>query len=268
MFIDTHCHLNFKAFKKDLEDVLTRAQEADVPKIIIPGAKLDSSQKAVEIARMHKNCFAAVGIHPHHANEWTEETKENKRSELMQLVKLPNVVAVGEIGLDYFHYKNYPQVTEENKKLQKELFLAQLQIALAHNLPLLLHCRNAHEDLISLLTSYIKSSNQSFPGVFHCFDGEMSHLSQVLELGFYIGFDGNVTYEENNRLRELASFVPLDRLLLETDAPFLTPLPHRGTRNEPAYLTYTARTVASLHSKTVEEIGEITSANALHLFHI
>lgn len=268
MFIDTHCHLNFKAFKKDVEEVLTRAQEADVTKIIIPGAKLDSSKKAVEIAQTHASCFAAIGIHPHHANEWTEETKASKKNMLRELARLPQVVAVGEIGLDYYHYKNSPEITEEDKKLQKELFLDQCEIASKQNLPLIFHCRNAHADFISLITSLMHKSQQAVTGVLHCFDGEKEHLLRILEMGFYIGFDGNITYEENSGLRELIRLTPLSKLLLETDAPFLTPLPYRGSRNEPMYLTYTARTVASLHKKTVEEIGEITSENALRLFHI
>lgn len=264
MFIDTHCHLNFKAFKKDLDDVIKRAQETGVYKIIIPGAKIGSSQKAVEIAQKFSCCYASIGVHPHHASSIPIDKLRELEREIIILTKQKRVVAIGEIGLDYFQYNKYPSTIIEDKKRQNELFLTQFNIALKHNLPVIIHSRNAHDDLLEVLGSFNKLPS----GVFHCFDGTKEHLKKVLNLGFFVGFDGNITYPENSNLRELVKFTPLDRLLVETDSPFLTPLPFRGTRNEPSYIPLVAQAVAQIHKKKSNEIAEITSYNATKLFHL
>ncbi len=268
MLIDTHCHLNFKAFKKDLPEVIDRATKADIAKIIIPGAKPDSSQKAVEIAQKYDSCFAAVGIHPHHTNEFVELGAKKVKGELQILGKNKKVVAIGEIGLDYYQYKDYPPITEDDKNLQKELLMLQMGIAQKAHLPIIFHCRNAHDDQLELINHYLKSTGRKITGVFHCFGGEQKHLEEVLKLGFYIGFDGNITYPENQTLKALVKSTPLERLLLETDSPFLTPQPFRGSRNEPAYITYIAKEVAEIHQINIGEVLEITSHNALNLFKI
>ncbi|MBI4990516.1 TatD family hydrolase [Candidatus Gottesmanbacteria bacterium] len=267
MFIDTHAHLNFKAFKKDLDEVLNRAKESGVTKIIIPGAKVDSSEKAIEIAQRYDSCFAAIGIHPHHVDEFKQSGRliiEQKLKEMLKQVQHDKIVAIGEIGLDYHEYNGYPPLLQENKEQQKELLLLQLDLAQKENLPIIFHCRNAFDDLLEIIRQYGKSVE----GVFHCFDGEKKHLEEVLKLGFYIGFDGNITYPENQTLKSLVKLTPLERLFLETDSPFLTPQPFRGSRNEPAYITYIAKEVAEIHQRSVEEIVEMTSRNALNLFKI
>lgn len=271
MLIDTHCHLNFKAFNKDLPDVIERAQKTGVEKIIIPGARIDSSKKAVEISQKYDPCFAAIGIHPHHAEEFINLGKTKITEELSSRLRSNNnnkVVAIGEIGLDYHEYKGYPPITDELKSRQKELLILQIEIASEYNLPIIFHCRDAHDDQLELINNYLKSTKKKITGVFHCFGGDKKHLKKVLDLGFYVGFDGNITYPENKALQALVKLTPLNRLLVETDSPFLTPLPFRGNRNEPAYIAYTVKKVAEIHQRNIEEIAKISSLNALNLFRI
>ncbi|OGF99681.1 hypothetical protein A2153_00485 [Candidatus Gottesmanbacteria bacterium RBG_16_38_7b] len=261
MLIDTHCHLNFKAFKKDLDEVIVRAKESGVAKIIIPGAKIDSSRRAVEIAGKYDGIYAAVGTHPHHAGE------DLDTDTLVLLTRDKKTVAVGEIGLDHYRYKNYPQLTEIEKDKQVTLFIEQLKIAERFNLPVIIHCRAAQEQLLKTLNNFLKKGGQ-VRGVFHCFEGTADYLDRVLELDFYIGFDGNITYPENKSLAGLVKRVPQNRLLLETDAPFLTPLPFRGTRNEPAYLTETAEFIAGILKIKSEDLANKTNENADRLFFV
>lgn len=258
MLIDTHAHLNFKAFNKDLKKLIEEAVENGVEKIIIPGANIDSSSKAAKIANNFPSCYATVGIHPHHL--YSISLNEVKR-QLVTLINKPKVVAVGEIGLDYYQYENYPSISDIDKKNQKKLFLTQVEIAKDNNLPVIIHCRDAYGDLFDLL-------DKSLQGVFHCFTGNKIHLEQALALGFHIGFDGNITYPENSHLRKLVESTPLDRLLLETDSPFLSPLPHRGERNTPSNLVAVAGMVAKILNLSVEKIEEITYSNAIKLFHL
>ncbi len=264
MFIDTHAHLNFKAFNKDLDEVINRAKNAGIGKIIIPGAKIDSSKKAIEIAQKYDSCFAAIGIHPHHVNEYTSLIYSNEvktiKDNLESFAREEKVVAMGEIGLDYHEYKGYPLITSENKKQQQELLLTQIEIAQENNLPIIFHCRDAYDDQLDII------KDLKITGVFHCFGGEKKHLQKVLDLGFYIGFDGNITYLENKNLQGLVKYTPIDRILLETDSPYLTPLPYRGQRNEPIYLTYIASFVAQIHKISKEKVAEITTQNALKIF--
>lgn len=260
MFIDTHAHLNFKAFKKDLEEVIDRAKKSGIEKIIIPGAKIYSSEKAVEISQNYESCFAAVGIHPHHTDEFVKLGKSAVEEELKKLIAKRGVVAVGEIGLDYHEYKGYPLITSENKKQQKELLQIQIKIAQEYNLPIIFHCRDAYDDQLDII------KDQKLTGVFHCFGGEKKHLQKVFDMGFYVGFDGNITYTDNKNLQDLVKFAPIDRILLETDSPFLTPLPLRGQRNEPVNLTHTASFVTKIHQISLSKVAEITTQNALKLF--
>lgn len=260
MLIDTHAHLNFKAFDKDLNDIINRAKKAGVEKIIIPGAKIDSSQKAIAISQKYDDCFAAVGIHPHHADEYTSLIYSDEVNNLENLAKEEKVVAIGEIGLDYHEYKGYPPLTDETKKNQKELLILQIEIAKENNLPVIFHCRDAFNDQLDIIR------NEQITGVYHCFGGEKKHLRKVLNMGFYVGFDGNITYPENKNLQESVKFTPLDRLLFETDSPYLTPFPFRGKRNEPAYLSYTANFIAQIHKISEDKIEEYAAKNALKLF--
>lgn len=266
MLIDTHCHLNFKAFEKDIDEVINRAKNAGVKKFIIPGAKIDSSRIAVEIAQEYDSCFAAVGIHPHHISEFMEFGTAKVVSEITKLIIDKAVVAIGEIGMDYHEYKGYPPVDRKTKNLQKELLLLQIDIAQKHSLPIIFHCRDAHDDQLELIENYIKYGGKQITGVFHCFGGEKRHLQKVLEMGFYVGFDGNITYPQNKNLQELVRLTPPDKLLLETDSPYLTPIPLRGQRNEPANLIHTASFTASIKQISPKKLAEITTRNALKLF--
>lgn len=269
MYIDTHAHLNFKAFNKDLDDVINRAKESGIEKIIIPGAKIDSSIKAVEISSRHKNAFAAIGIHPHHTEEFMRLGKEAVILKLENLLKesISNkIVAVGEIGFDFYRYKGNPKITQEEKIAQEDLLHILIEIAHNYHLPIIFHCRKAFNPLLKFIRNIL--SRYNIPGVFHCFSGNMNDLNKVLNMGFYIGFDGNITYEENDHLREVVRATPLDRLLLETDSPFLTPVPSRGKRNEPSNLTFIAECVAKIQRKQLSEISETTRDNALKLFNL
>ncbi len=267
MYIDSHCHLNFQAFDKDLNAVIDRAKKNNVGKIIIPGAKIDSSIKALHLSEKYPGLFAAVGIHPHHVSEFVEKG-DDVTSELTNLAYCDKTVAVGEIGLDYYTYKNYPPITPEGKKRQKELLILQLKIALACQKPVIFHCREAHDDMLELLTDFQEKPGTRLRGVFHCFGGNKIHLKKILDLGFLIGFDGNITYEENYQLLEMVVQTPLERLLLETDAPYLAPVYHRRQRNEPSYLPFIAEFISRLTGSSLKNITGKTQKNAESLFSI
>lgn len=272
MLIDTHCHLNFEAFDQDLDAVLQRAKEYNVDKIIIPGAKLDSSEKAVEISSKYDNCYAAVGIHPHHFSEYydTAPYHSEKNKGLILVNKLNNltnhnkVVAIGEIGLDYFQYEKTvyekPEITPEIKKRQKELFQLQLNIAIKLQLPVILHCREAYKDILEIVEEH------ELKGVFHCFGGTIKDLKKVLSLGFYVGFDGNITFKNADNLRLLVKNTPLERILVETDSPYLTPVPNRGQRNEPKNVKIVAEEIAKVKGINKDIVEKVAANNANTLF--
>lgn len=261
--IDVHCHLNFHAFEKDYDEVIKSAFEAGVTKIINVGTKIDSSQKAVDLAQRYENLYAIVGVHPHHA----DKPEPNWLEELERLAKNPKVVAIGEIGMDYYSYKSNAIV---NPKLQKEVFIKQIQLAHKLKLPLQIHNRQAGEDIVDILVNH-KSYLLNPPGMFHCFAGSMEILKKILDLGFYVGFDGNITYKglapgEDTDLKDLVKYAPIDRILIETDSPFLTPEPKRGSRNQPSYAIITARFAAHIKAIAFQDLEEKTTANAIKLF--
>src|SRR3989338_4326629 len=267
--IDVHCHLNFHAFEKDYDDVIKRAFQKGVAKIINVGTKIDSSQKAVELSEKYDSpsgeLYAIVGVHPHHAdkleNNWIEE--------LEKMAREPKVVAIGETGIDYFRYKSNEIV---DPKLQKNVFIKQIELSIKLNLPLQIHNRHAGKDIIEILSSY-KSRLMNPPGMFHCMSGDIDFLKKVLDLGFYIGFHGNITYDglapgEDTSLVDLVRATPIDRILAETDSPFLTPVPHRGRRNEPSYVIIVGQFLAKIKSVSDEKIAQQTTENAHNLFNI
>ncbi len=261
--IDTHCHLNFTKFENDFDAVIKRAKDAGVEKIINTGTSVESSQKAVELAQGYKDLYAIVGIHPHHADKVTGDWI----NEIEQLAKQPKVVAIGEIGIDYFSYKSNGIV---EPKLQKEVFVKQIELSLKLKLPLQIHGRKAAKDIIEVLTNY-KSDLLNPPGMFHCMAGNIAYLKKVLELGFYVGFDGNITYQglapgEDTELPTLVKYAPIARIVVETDAPYLTPEPHRGSRNEPSYAIITADSIAKIKGVSFDEVNRITTANAKKIF--
>lgn len=257
MLIDTHAHLNFQAFEDDLKEVLRRAQDEDVEKIINVGADLDSSQKAVEIAQKYPSCFASVGIHPHHS----AEQKRDWEVKLEKLAKNKKVVAIGECGLDYHPYERGGVA---DPQIQKEVFEKQLSLALKLNLPVIFHCREAYKEILKIVKSF--PQRKKLKGVFHCFSGDEIFLQKVLGLGFYVGFDGNLTFKNAKSLQEVAKITPPEKILLETDSPYLAPEPYRGLRNEPANVKMVAEFLAFLKRETLAKVAKVTTANAQKLF--
>jgi TatD DNase family protein len=261
--IDAHCHLNFHSFEKDRDEIIQNAFKSGVTKIINAGTKIDSSKLAVELAQKYENLYAVIGVHPHHA----DKLENNWLQELESISKNPKVVGIGEIGMDFFSYKSNDIV---DPKLQKEVFVKQVKLAHKLKLPLQIHNRQAGKDILDILTNH-KSYLLSPPGMFHCFAGDMDLLKKVLDLGFYVGFDGNITYNglapgENTDLKDLAKYVPIDRLIAETDAPFLAPIPKRGSRNMPEYVIITAKFIAELKGINFEDFEAKTTENAIKLF--
>lgn len=263
--VDVHCHLNFKSFDKDLDEVINKAYDAGVSKIINVGTSIESSIKAVELAQKYDNLYAIVGVHPHHA----DKLESGWEKEIENLAKKPKVLAIGEIGLDYYSYETNGVV---DPKIQRDVFEAQIEIARKANLPLQIHNRRAGAEVVEVLKHH-KSMLKDIPGMFHCFAADYKVLKDVLDLGFYIGYDGNITYEgiakgETVALFELLNKTPVERLLVETDAPFLTPEPKRGSRNEPGYVIITAEYIAQIKGVSFEEIDTATTQNASKIFGI
>ncbi len=256
--IDTHCHLDSPRFKKDRAQVLERARQAGVELFIVPGVDLPSSREAVALAQKHADVVAAVGVHPHDARTLDEAGL----NELRELARHPRVVAIGEIGLDY--YRNLSL-----RDVQRRAFEQQLELAAELNLPVIVHDRDAHDDILAMLT--VQTSNvqrSTFNGVLHSFSGDAAMAERVVEMGFYIGISGPVTYPTAEKTRAVVRAMPLERLLIETDAPYLTPEPRRGQRNEPAYVRYVAKAIAAIKSLTVEQVIEQTTRNVYHVLRI
>ncbi|MBN1364993.1 MAG: TatD family hydrolase [Syntrophaceae bacterium] len=252
MLIDSHAHLEMNEFDLDREEVIKRAVEVGVDFIITVGTSPDLCLKAVELAQRYNNIYASVGIHPHDAVEADEKIYENLR----KLAQNPKVVAYGEIGLDFFR-------DISPRKTQTAVFARQLELAHELDLPVIIHDRHAHEQIIKI----IKISNVR-RGVFHCFSGDYAMARQCLDLGFFISIPGVVTFDKAKTVRDVAERVPLSSLLLETDAPYLAPVPYRGKRNEPSFIIHTAKKVAEIKKISWEEVAQETSINAINLFGI
>lgn len=252
--VDSHAHLDDRQFAADLEEVLARAEASGVKTIITMGVNLESSREAVALASRYPQVYAAVGVHPHEAGGVTEAVWE----ELEALARSPKVVAIGEIGLDYHYNHSEPEI-------QKQVFRRQLQLAVGLGLPAVIHDREAHEDIMDLLATF---SGRERAGVVHCFSGDTAMARELIALGFYISFPGTITFPQAENTRLVAAWVPLEVVLVETDCPYLSPVPYRGRRNEPARVLEVATCLAGLRSLPVEEIAAITSANARTLFGI
>lgn len=251
ILIDTHAHLDDRRFEHDLEAVIRRAAGAGVSTILTVGADIASSRGAIAIAEAHKGVFAAVGVHPHEA----KETDERTWRELRQLAKNPRVIAIGEIGLDFYH--NLSPAPD-----QRRAFRAQLEVAHELGLPIIVHDRDAHREVLDIL----QVDGAGLRGVMHCFSGSLEMAQQAIKMGFYISTAGSVTFPNAVRLREVIAGVPLERLLVETDSPYLAPMPYRGRRNEPAYLGLIAAKVAETRGVSLQTIAQATTANARCLF--
>jgi len=259
--------LNFHSFEKDYDGVIKSAFKAGVTKIINAGTKLDSSQLAVDLAQRYNSpageLYAIVGVHPHHADKLEEGWLEK----LEKIAKKPKVVGIGEIGMDYFSYKSNDIV---DPKLQKSVFIQQIELAYKLKLPLQIHNRQAGRDILDILINH-KSYLLNPPGMFHCFAGSMDLLKKILNMGFYVGFDGNITYKglapgEDTDLKDLARYAPADRIIVETDSPYLTPEPKRGNRNTPEYVIITAGFIAKLKNLTFQDFEAKTTENTVRLF--
>jgi len=250
MLVDTHCHLDFPEFDQDRDEVLSRAKAQGIAYMVNIGSSLKGSRRSVELAQKYAPLYATVGIHPHEADDFNPETEE----EIRVLAKKNKVVAIGEIGLDYF--KGYSR--QEN---QLPLFLTFIKLAKELNLPLVIHTREAQVDTLKVLKEALPVR-----GVVHCFSGDKVFLKECLDLGFLVSFTCNVTYKKAGALREIIKSVPVESLLLETDAPYLAPEGSRGKRNEPAQVRMLAELVAELKGLKFEEVAEATTANARRFF--
>ncbi|HEY0003573.1 MAG TPA: TatD family hydrolase [Pyrinomonadaceae bacterium] len=260
MFVDSHAHIDGPEYEADRDEVIERAREAGVLAILNVGTGDPHSgtlERAVEMAEKYEDVYAAVGIHPHDARLFDKKAEER----LMRLVQQSRrIIAWGEIGLDY-HYDNSP------REVQREVFARQLRLAREARLPVIIHSREADDETVQILRAELSGAGTR-GGLMHCFGGSLWMAESLIPLGFMISFAGNVTFKKADALREVARRVPLDRLLIETDCPFLTPVPFRGKRNEPARVVEVARCLAELHAMETEEMGRVTSANFMRFFQL
>lgn len=257
MFIDSHAHIDGPEFDADREEVIQRARDAGVSAILNVGTgdpNGGSLERAVELGEKHVNVYTAVGIHPHDARLFDDQAEEKIDKLISQSAR---VIAWGEIGLD-FYYDNSPRA------VQVDVFRRQLRLARGANLPVIVHTRKAEDETIAILKS--EWTDAKLPGIMHCFSGSLALAEKAIELGFLISFSGILTFKKADDLRAVANLVPLDRLLIETDCPFLSPMPFRGKRNEPAYVVEVARCLAQLHRLELQEMARITTANFARLF--
>lgn len=259
MIIDTHVHYNLDPFFPTWKTYWDEAQKTGVTKSIVVGTDEASNQHAIEIAQSETYLFSAVGIHPEYASEHDDFALQITKVE--SLLTNKKVVAIGECGLDYFRLPQSPKA-EEIKNLQKELFTAHVELAKKHNLPLIIHCRDAYDDMLALLQTH----KPQF--VLHCMSGTIEYLNTALALGGYISFAGNVTYPKATAIQELAQHTPLNRMFIETDAPYLPPQAHRGETCRPAYIAETAQFMAELLKLDRGTLESQTTSNAQEFFHI
>jgi len=261
MLIDTHCHLDYVEFDGQREEVLARAKDEGVDIVLNPGTDVESSRKVVALADRFESVYAAVGVHPNFAEGWNA----NSTDELIELGKHPKVVAIGEIGLDF-----YRDTTPAEKQI--EIFESQLDLARELDLPVIIHNRLASEDVIRMLSEWQSSleadglSLAERPGVLHSFSGDKAISEMAVRQNYRMGLTGPLTFKNAPELQKAASELPLERLLIETDSPFLSPHPHRGKRNEPGRVKIVAEKLAKLIRLSFEEIAQVTTANALSLF--
>jgi TatD DNase family protein len=261
IFVDSHAHLETERFEADREQVIARAREAGIETILAIGSGTGpgSLDCAIRLAEQHDFIYATIGIHPHEA----KLARDADFEEMAQLATRPKVIAWGEIGLDYF-YDHSP------RDIQQQVFLRQLEMAQAARLPIVIHCRpsdgtdDAWEDCLTLLRE--RWAGNGLGGILHCFTGTMAHATRALDMGFMISFAGNVTFPKAQPIRDAAKQVPLDRMLIETDSPFLAPVPHRGKRNEPSFVKETARQIGEIRGQSMEDIGFQTANNFYRFF--
>ena len=252
-FIDTHAHLYDERYDDDRAEMIARAEEAGVTQIISMGDTMAASAQVVADAEQYPTLYAAVGVHPESACVLTDA----ERAQLLTWAKHPKVVAIGEIGLDYYWEKDAAQ-----RAVQRELFVTQLNLARAAGLPVCIHDREAHGDTLAIL----QAVGRDLTGVLHCYSGSLETARELWKLGYYIGIDGPLTFKNAGKLPAIVREAPQDKLLIETDSPYLAPVPKRGKRNEPAYITFVAAKIAELRGESVEEVARYTTENARRLY--
>ena len=258
IFIDSHCHIDGEQFDEDRDEVVERARDIGVKAMLNIGTgdpNTDDFRRAVAVAEKYDNVYAAVGVHPHDAKLYDDKAEYH----LIDLAKSEKVIAWGEIGLDYY-YDHSP------RDVQRDVFRRQICMARGLDLPIIIHSRDADDETVEILTE--ECSYEGFRGIMHCFGGTAPMAEALMKIGFLISFAGNVTFKKADNLRDAARVVPLDRLLIETDCPFLTPVPFRGKRNEPSFVIHTAQFLADFYGVTVETVAEHTTRNFLDFFKV
>ncbi len=254
MFIDTHAHLFYNNFEQDADEVIRRAKESGIDYIIVPSTDLQNAKEAISLSEKYDFIYAAVGIHPHDSKDWNN-------ADLIELEKLsahPKVVAIGEIGLDYF-YDFSP------KEKQIEAFKAQIELALKINKPIIVHNRESDKDMMDIIRSY---KDSGLKAQFHCYSGGLEDAKELIRMKHFISFTGNITFKKSDNLRNVLANLSLESIMLETDSPFMTPVPHRGKRNEPANVKLIAEKMAEVHHLTTEDVARVTSYNVFRMFGI
>lgn len=256
IFVDSHCHIDGEQFDGDRDEVVRRAEDAGVKMMLTVGTGDPHNgeiERAVKVAENYENVFASVGVHPHDAQLYDDAAEKH----LIELAEREKTVAWGEIGLDYY-YDHSP------RDVQREVFRRQIKIARQLDLPVIIHSREADDETVEILSEEYQTLGRG--GVMHCFGGTAEMAQAMLDVGFYISFAGNVTFKKAENLREAARIVPLDKLLIETDCPFLAPAPNRGKRNEPSFVVHTARFLADFYGVELERLAEQTTQNFLDFF--
>lgn len=250
MLIDTHAHLNTEEFLEDLNHIIEKAKEAGIDQVIVIGMDEAHNLRAIELAKEHDMLYATVGVHPGYVDDTTT-------NHLEALLQAPKVVAVGECGIDLYW-------TKDNLELQKKVFIEQIELSIKHHLPLVIHTRNSFDEAYACLLPY---KGKAF-GVFHCFSSHVEDAKKAIDLGFFVGLDGPITYKNAKDVHDIAKHIDLKHMLIETDSPYLPPQPYRGKRNEPAYVCEVARKLAEIKGVSYEEVAQVTSDNARRLFNL
>lgn len=261
IFIDSHCHIDGTEFDSDREEVISRAKDAGVEMMLVVGTgdatDFENFTRVVDLAENYEKIFASIGVHPHDAKTFDDDAE----SRLIELAKSSRkVIAWGEIGLDFFY-------EHSAREIQKIVFRRQIRIARELDLPIIIHSRDADSETVEILME--ECTNKNFRGgIMHCFGGTPQMAEKMMNIGFYISFAGNVTFKKAENLRESAKVVPLDKLLIETDSPYLAPVPYRGKRNEPAFVAETAKFLANFYNISLKDLAQATTENFLRLFRI
>ena len=254
MFIDTHAHLFLPNFSEDVEQVIQNAKDSGIDYIIVPATDIETSKQTIELTKKYDFIYGAVGVHPHDTKDWDSSWI----AQIEELAAGEKIVAIGEVGLDYY-YDFSP------KEKQIEAFKAQIDLALKLSLPIVVHNRESDEDMMKIIREY---KGSGIKAQFHCFSSSLEMARELIHLGHFVSFTGNITFKKSDSLRDVVKNISLEHVMIETDSPFMTPVPHRGKRNEPVYVKYVAEQIAELHHMTPEDIARATSYNAFRMFGI